>query len=113
MSLGGVLAWLSAFAANLFGTSVASFIALKVVLYALFVTILPVVLNNVFKLIIDGMISVANSAAGGGGAPSMVVEFTGVAASLVTIVGLPFAFSIIIAACAFKLTLRMIPFVRL
>ena len=110
--MGGVLAWLSAFAANLFGSSVVSFLAFKVVLYALFVTILPIVLNNVFKKIIDGVISVANTYAGSG-APSMVVTFTGAAASLVNIVGLPFAFSIIIAACAFKLTLRMIPFVRL
>ena len=111
--LGGVLAWLSGFAANLFSNDVVQFIALKVVLYTLFVTILPIVLNNVFKSIIDGMISIANSATVGGGAPSMVIEFTGAAAALIQIVGLPFAFSVIIAACAFKLTLRMIPFLRL
>lgn len=107
----GILALLSGLFAQLFSNGVAYFIGVKVVLFTLFVTVLPIVLNNVFKKILDGIFSLISSQVGS--VSPLASTFSGFAGWLLAVIEIPACFSILFAAIAFKVMLRCIPFVRL
>jgi hypothetical protein len=106
-----MLALLSGLFAQLFTTSTAWFLALKVVLGFLFITVLPIILNNFFKSVLDGMMALI--AGQTGSVAGLGVAFTGLAGWGLAELGVPGAFAVVFAAIAFKVTLRLIPFVRL
>jgi hypothetical protein len=95
----------------LFSNSVAWFIALKIVLYALVVVFLPKILNNAFASIVNGYIDIINTAVPGS-PPSLIIQFTGVAGAALLAFRCVEAFGIIVSAMGFKLALKLIPFLR-
>lgn len=106
-----MMALLSGLFAALFSETAAYYVAIKVVLTTLFITIVPIILNNFFKSILDGVLSLVSTYAGS--VSPMTVSFTGLAGWLANELQLPGCFAVIFAAVALKVTLRMIPFVRL
>lgn len=107
-----MMAFLGALFAQLFGTSVAYFVALKLVMVTLVMVILPIVLKNFFTWIVEGVLSLVSSSAIGG-AGSMTLALTGVAGYLGSNLGLPACLAVILSAVAVRFTLKLIPFVRL
>lgn len=106
-----MMALISALFAALFGLSSSWFIALKVVLGLLFMTIMPIILKNFFNYLVAGVLSVVTAQAGG--TTPFVVSLVGLAGYFASQIDLPGATSVVISAVALKYTLRMIPFVRL
>jgi hypothetical protein len=106
-----MLALLSGLFAALFSNGTAWYLALKTILGFLFITVLPIILNNFFKMIIDGLLSLISSYVGT--VSPLAADFSGLAGFFIMNLGLPACFSVVFAAIAFKFTLRLIPFIRL
>lgn len=106
-----MLALISGLFAQLFSETAAYYVAIKVVLTTLFLTILPIILNNFFKSILDGVLSLITSYTGS--VSPLVASFTGMAGWLANELNVPACFAVIFSAIALKVTLRCIPFVRL
>lgn len=104
-------AWLLGSLTTLLSSSVARFIAFKVLLTGLVMVTLPIILNNFLYKIIDIVANLAGSHTGG--VTSWVGAFTGLTAFLLSSVRAPEVLSIILAAVAVRYTLNLIPFVRL
>jgi hypothetical protein len=107
-----LLAWLAGTVASFFASKTAEALALKIILTALFMVILPIVLNNVFYDIMESLLTAANEKVGDTGTTSAVLQLSGLAAFLASHLRLPEALSIIITGVTTKVTLRLIPFVR-
>lgn len=106
-----MMALLSGLFAALFSETAAYYVAIKVVLTTLFLTIVPILLNNFFKSLVDGMLSLVSTYVGS--VSPMAVSFTGLSGWLANELQVPACFAVIFAAVALKVTLRLIPFVRL
>jgi hypothetical protein len=85
---------------------VVRFVALKVLLTGLFVLVLPVVLNNLFHSILSEIMQVALDNVDVG-STSLTYTLTGVGAYWGALLRLPECLSIILSACACRLTLRL------
>lgn len=96
------------FLAQLLTSSVARFIALKVLLMAICCLVLPVVLNNLFYDILETFINVAQDNVNLGTTSSIRYALTGVGAYWGSLLRLPECLSIILSACAVRLTLRLV-----
>jgi len=99
--------------AGWFGVALASsasrFLVLKAMLLFLFVTILPVVLNNViYSLLNTFMTKAASASTGFNAGTSPVLALQGLGAYLASQLGLPEAMSIILSAVAIGATLRIL-----
>lgn len=105
-SLGRV--WV-AFLAN----DLVKWIAIKLVLTALFVVILPIILNNFMYDIINTLFTFANSKLGESGGFSQVLEISGVAAYLADKFQLVSCFAVLLSAISLRLALRHIPWIRI
>jgi hypothetical protein len=106
-----LLTWLGSALGIQMSASVAQFLASKIVLYTLFIVILPIVLNNLlvslYKEIMD---LVATQSGNLSGVNATLSGCTGYLAGLLYI---PQCFSMIFSALAFRVSLRLIPFIRL
>jgi hypothetical protein len=106
-----MFAFLAGLFAQLFATSAAWFVALKLLLVTLIMVVLPILLTNFFASIVSGILTLAGEQFTG--ASSVVAELTGVAAYIATQLELPAAFAVIFSAFAAKFALKLIPFVRI
>lgn len=106
-----MIAFLSGFFSLLFSNGVAWFLALKVLLGILIMTILPIVLTNFFASIVEGLITLTEEHSGS--VSSVALSLTGLAGWLAGQLGLPAAFAVLFSALAVKFSLKLIPFVRL
>lgn len=106
-----ILSFLGGWLARLIGSAVVRFIALKVILYALCVTILPIVLYNLFNKIMGEILTVASSGAGGYELQPFVVQLTGFMGWLAIKLKIPETFSIIISSAIFRMAISFIPFI--
>jgi hypothetical protein len=104
-----LFAWLAGALSSFFASSVARYLALKVILTTLFVVILPVILNNFAWKLLDIALSYIS---GIPGLPPFVMHFTGLSAYFVNHLMLVQVFAIIIGAIMTRFTLKLIPFVR-
>jgi len=105
----GILPWLAGALSSLFSSSVVRFMAMKVILTALFVTILPIILNNFAYKLID----IALSFLTGVSSPqSFVLNVAGLGAFFADHLNLVPAINVIIAALVTRFTLKLVPFVR-
>lgn len=104
-------AWLLGSLTTLLSSSVARFIAFKILLTGLVMVTLPIILNNFLYKIMDMAANMAGSYSGG--VTSWVGSFTGLTAFLLSSVRAPEVLSILLAAVAVRYTLNLIPFVRL
>ena len=106
-----MFAFLAGLFAQLFGQSLAWYVALKTLLVTLIMVVLPILLTNFFGSIISGLLTLAGEQLGS--SSSVVAELTGVAAYIATQLELPAAFAVIFSAFAAKFALKLIPFVRI
>lgn len=106
-----MLALLSALFAQLFGTSVLYFVAMKAVMVTLIMIVLPIILKNFFTWIVAGSLSLVSASALGDASPT-IVGLTGLAGYFGTNLGLPACFAVILSAVATRFSLKLIPFLR-
>jgi len=99
--------------AKIFGDKVLGWIALKAILVFLFITIVPLVLNNFLYDIIKIMMDFAAGQSGGASTINGAMSFSGFAAWLLECFRIPEAFALLVSALVLRLTLSMIPFVRM
>jgi len=105
--------WLGGIFSSLFALMSSHFLATKIVLTVLFVTVVPIVLNNLLYDLIDELISFVLSNMDTNTVLSQTVfQFTDLAGWLIQTMQLDTAFSVVISAVALKFTLKLIPFVR-
>ena len=93
-------------------------VAFKIVITALFVTVLPVILNNAFYALINAIFASATSQLNGvagtvNSGHSFVFQLTGMVAWTAVQFNLVSAFSVMISILCVKYILGLIPFVRL
>lgn len=106
------------FLSGLFGKGLADaavrWVAIRALAITLMVTVLPVVLNNVFYALFDSILSVANTQYGSAasGLTSFRWQITGLAAYLAQHLKLIELVSMSISMVVIKFTLGLIPFVR-
>lgn len=104
--------WLAAIFARLFTLMVNNYIATKIILGALFIVILPIILNNfIYYLLSDIFTSVEGYTQGVDPGIANTVTFTSLGAYMVEQLGILSAFSIIINAITCRWVLSWIPFV--
>lgn len=112
-----MIAWLAGLAATFFTASVARWLAWKFVMLTLFGVVLPIVVSNIIYKILEKAIALASSSATTAIAEGQVapisVQLTGLAGWLGSVLKLPEAFGLLMGAVILKITLGMIPFVRL
>lgn len=99
--------------ARVLADKVVGWVAMKAILVFLFITIVPLLLNNFLYDIIEIMMNFASGQAGGATALNGDMTFTGFMAWLIECFRLPEALSLLISALVLRLILSMIPFVRL
>ena len=109
----GLLVWLGSAFASALGYSAVRFVAWKVVVYTLLVTVVPIIFTNIVYSLIESAISLVGSAQSQYGVSGYIMQLTGLAAWLAQEMYLVEGFSLIMSAVLFRLAIRMIPFVRL
>lgn len=108
-----ILLFLGASVAKIFADKVLGWIAMKALLVFLFITVVPLLLNNFLYDIIKIMMDFASGQSTGANALNGQMSFSGFAAWLLECFKIPEAFSVLISALVLRLILSMIPFVRL
>jgi hypothetical protein len=111
--MAGLITLLGTIAARIFSDKILGWIAIKVLLVALFTVVIPLVLNNFLYDIIEIILGFANTQASGASSFGGVLGFTGFGAWLIDCFRIPAALSVIISAFALRAALSMVPFVRL
>ena len=109
--MGAIVAAIVGWVGALLARSTVVYLAMKALLFVLFVTVLPVIINNLIYKLIQGSIDVVGTTAGS--ASSHVVALTGIAGYLGSTLRLPEALSIMLSAVATRFALKLIPFTRL
>jgi hypothetical protein len=109
--MGALLTFIASAFASLVGQTVVRFAAWKLVIWTIVVVVLPIVLNNFIHSLLSDAISLVNSYSGS--SSSMVVQLSGLAGWFATYLRIPEGFSILISAIVFRITIKLIPFIRL
>lgn len=94
--------WFTTFIAS----SVARFIALKVLLTTLFVVVLPIVLNNLIVSVMTAIYDKAVSSVSS--VDSVIVSMTGLAGYIANALSLPLVLSILLGAISVSFTLNLL-----
>jgi hypothetical protein len=100
------------FLGKIIASETARIIALKVILYAFFSVVLPIVLVNVFYEVVDSFLTESLASSGGFTSSSRTFSLTGLAGFFASALRLPEIFTVLMGALACKISLRMIPFVK-
>ena len=108
-----VLTLIGSVFARFLADKVVGWIALKVILVFLFITVVPLLLNNFLYDIIEIMMNFASGQAAGASTLDGAMSFSGFLAWLIECFRLPEAISLMVSALVLRLILSMIPFVRL
>ena len=108
--LSPLVGWLAGGLSKIFADNVARYIALKAVLATLFITVLPIVLNN----FVYALLSIALNHVSSLTPPNLqsVISFDGFAGWLIQILRIPDAFSVLVSCMSYRVALNSIPFVR-
>lgn len=108
-----ILIWLVSAFGSMVGFSIVRFAAMKIFVWVIVITLVPVLFSRLIYMLIEGVMSAVGNVDGTYGITSIVVSFTGIAAWLATHLKLVEGFSLIMSAVTFRMAIRMIPFVRL
>lgn len=108
-----ILSFLGSMIAKTFADKILGWIAFKAVMVFLFITVVPLLLNNFLYDIIKIMMDFASGQAAGASALDGHMTFSGFLAWLIECFRLPEALSVMVSALVLRLVLSMIPFVRL
>lgn len=111
--MGAILAYLGSSMAAIFTDNVLKWIAFKAVIVFLFITVVPLLLNNFLYDIIKIMMDFAAGQSAGASAFNGNMAFSGFLAWLIECFRLPEVFSVYVSALCLRLALSMVPFVRL
>jgi len=97
---------------RLFAVISSHYLATKVILTVLFITVLPIILNNLIVDLTTEIFSVVSSNLDTNSVLSQTVfQFAGLAGWFIQVLKLDVAFSVVISAIALRFTLKLIPFV--
>lgn len=107
--MGALLAY---FLGKILTDNLSRWIAHKILLTTLFITVLPIVLNNFLYEIIGYAIDLS-STVNPQSLPDLTLSFTGLAGWFFSNLYLPDAFSVIFSAISVRVLLNHIPFLRL
>ncbi|MDA8326555.1 MAG: hypothetical protein M0033_10100 [Nitrospiraceae bacterium] len=110
-AIGEFIVWIAGLVARLFSSQVARWVIFKALVQLVVITILPVVLINVYNSILVSRFNALTS--NSGSASSLTVQFVGLAGWLASQLMVPQAFAIIISAVAVRFTFRLISGARL
>lgn len=110
--LGLILSFLGSAFAKIFTDKVLGYIAMKAILVFLFVTIVPLILNNFLYDIMEILFNFSSSQTSGAGTINGAMSFSGLAGYLVAQFKLPECLSVVVSALTLRVALQMIPFVR-
>lgn len=111
--MGAILSFLGSAVGRIFTDKVLGYIAMKAILVFLFMTVVPLILNNFTYDIMEIVMGFASSKAGDASSLDGAMSFTGFAAWLISCFKLPEVLSVMVSAMILRLSLSMIPFVRL
>lgn len=107
-----VFAWLGGLLNYVLNALANHFLATKIILTTLFITVLPIILNNFVAKLLEVSIDIVSTHLGSYDTSNLFLQFTGLAGWLITTLKLDTAFSVIVSAIALRFTLNLIPFVR-
>lgn len=115
--MGALLSAFASFIASLFGKifsfGASHFLATKIILTTLFITILPIVIYNLIYDLTEELFNIVSSNLDTSNVLSQTLfSFTDLAGYLIVAMKIDQAFSVVVSAIALKFTLRLIPFVR-
>ena len=108
-----LLSWLLSAFGSWVGYSVVRFTAMKLFIWTIVITVLPVLFSRLIYMLIEGIMGTLNTINGTYGVDSYLLNLTGVAAWFAIHLKIVEGFSLIMSAVAFRMAIRMIPFVRL
>ena len=111
--MAALISFIGSFAARIFADKVLGWIAIKTVLSTLFIVIVPILLNNIMYDIMEIVFNFASSKTGEVQSLNGAMSFSGFMGWLLDVFQVPAAFSVIIGALALRVTLKMIPFVKI
>jgi hypothetical protein len=111
--MGALIGFIGTFAARIFADKVLGWLAIKAVLSTLFIVIVPILLNNIMYDIMEIVFNFASSKTGEVQSLNGAMSFSGFMGWLLDVFQVPAAFSVIIGALALRVTLKMIPFVKI
>lgn len=111
--LTAILGFLGSAASRILADKVVGFVALKLLLTGIMILLVPIVLNNFLYDLIETIMNFASSQQAGAGSMNGAMSFTGFTAWLLDCFQIPAAFSVLVSALVLRVTLRMIPFVRI
>ncbi len=111
--ISALASWLGAVFGKLFSFGASHFLATKIILTTLFITVLPIVIYNLIWDITSEVYSIISSNLDTSSLLSQTVfNFTDLAGYLIVALKIDQAFSVVISAVALRFTLKLIPFVR-
>jgi hypothetical protein len=108
-----IIMWLVSAFGSAVGYSVVRFTAMKIFIWTIVITLVPVLFSKMIYMLVEGVMSTLNSIDGTYGVSSTIISFTGLSAWLAIHLNIVEGFSLIMSAIAFRMAIRMIPFVRL
>jgi len=111
--MGAILGFLGTMMAKYLGDGLLKWIAFKAVMVILFITVVPLILNNFLYDIMEIFKNLVSGQAAGASALNGDMTFSGFMAWILTCFRVPEAFSLLVSALCLRLILNMIPFVRL
>jgi len=103
----GILAAIGAWVAEFLSSSVARFLAMKLLLTTLFIVVLPIVLNNFLYFVVHLAISHINSAFSSSGVHSYVLHLAGLAGYIAMHLQLTSLVSVLLTAVALRFTFKV------
>lgn len=109
--IGALAAFLTGWFARFVGASLLRFIALKLVLFTLCATVLPIVLYNIISFIGSELLDLISTLNQGSGLQSFILELTGFGGWFAKTLKLPEAFTAVMSAAILRFTFNLIPFV--
>lgn len=107
--LGGVFGYFTGWFARFLGIASARALIYKSLIYVIVVSVLPIVLYNLFNTILAELLSYA---ANNFSASPIAVQFTGFSGWLAIQLKLPETFSVIMSAFIARVTIAFIPFLN-
>ena len=111
--MAALLSFLGGAVGRIFSDKVLGYIALKLLLVLLLTTVVPLILNNFLYDIMEIVMNFATGQAGGASSMNGTMNFSGFAAWLISCFKLPECLSVMVSALVLRLSLSMIPMVRL
>jgi len=111
--MSAIISFLGSAVAKVFADKIIGWLALKALLSALFILVVPIILNNVMYDVMQIVFNFSTSKSGDIQSLNGAMSFSGFMGWLLDVFQVPAAFSVIIGALALRVTLKMIPFVKI